>query len=388
MQLGARRPKFLFLQHSSLFESFGGVEYYMDDLLVSATEVYGSGQVHTVIPQRCDLIDLPKRPYAFHLVPMNQKGLLSKWNNRYSRSYFKVAKALLESVRPSFLVNCHVSLGPLTYLLHRLSGIPYFTCVYGIDCWGNLWPQDEWCLRHSSRIISISKWTKDILVKRGYPDDQIKIIHPRLGTVFETVVPKMRELETFTMLTISRLDAHEKYKGHDHVLQALNILRPLLKTLGLKYIIQGEGTDRPRLERMATEFQLESFVEFHRAVKDREELSSLYQQGDLFIMPSRFGRWAGRWRGEGFGIVYVEAAVFAIPSIAYDCGGATDIIEHEKTGWLVAPDNIGALAKTIEHCARNPLEVRQVGLRARERVLEVFSRFATSREMMAAFDSF
>ena len=101
-------------------------------------------------------------------------------------------------------------------------------------------------------------------------------------------------------------------------------------------------------------------------------------------MPSRFGKWEGKWRGEGFGIVYLEAAAFGLPSIAYDCGGATDIISAGVNGWLVVPDSITDLANAIAQAAKNPKLVFEMGKKAHEMVMARFTRTQFAQQLKLA----
>jgi glycosyltransferase involved in cell wall biosynthesis len=373
----------LFLQHASIFEQFGGVEYYLDDFIRLANAEYQG--VCTVVPTSKTITTA--RHYRWEGVPRAQSRWLRKIQNRFFGGLYRRAGQLIREVKPTFIFNAHVSLGPLCYLLGKQTGLPVVTCVYGIDAWGDLFPQDEWCLRRSERIISISHWTKKILVDRGYDPEKIDIVHPLLPANFEPAPrAKVKTRDALTLLSVSRLDASEQYKGQDHVLRALAQLRNSDPQLRFHYIIQGEGSDRPRLETLTRALGIEATVEFRNSIRDREALREVYQEADLFIMPSRFGKWDGSWKGEGFGIVYVEAASMEVPSLAYDCGGATDIIRHGETGWLVEPDQIGGIAATLRTLAQNPERLRQTGEKARAWVLRAFTTQPVTHQIERAFD--
>ncbi|MBM4318320.1 MAG: glycosyltransferase family 4 protein, partial [Deltaproteobacteria bacterium] len=109
---------------------------------------------------------------------------------------------------------------------------------------------------------------------------------------------------------------------------------------------------------------------------------------DIFIMPSRFGYWNNSWKGEGFGIVYVEAALFGIPSIAYRCGGVTDIIEDQKNGILVEPDNVEELAEAIIGLGQDKQRIVELGESARKMALQQFTPEKIQLEMKNAFNSY
>ncbi len=368
--------KILALQTTSVFEQYGGVEYYLDDLLKAFASIHGSESIVSIIPQRAPFRTFPvasSDTYRTVAVPSARTGLLRRFQNRLP--FQLILRALTESrqLRPDRILCGHVSLGPAVYCLSKWLRVPYISVVYGIDCWGNLFPQDEWCLRRSDKIISISHWTKNQLVERGYPPSKIEVIHPIIAA---DLVNKRRvhaPNKTFSLLTVSRLDSRERYKGHDDVLEALAQLRKRSKDRSFRYTIQGSGDDRSRLIQKTQDLNLSDWVDFVDATHSRSELRLLYAKADLFIMPSRFGIWDGRWRGEGFGIVYAEAGALGVPSIAYRCGGATDIIEHGKTGLLVTPDNIPELAHSMEYCMDNPDQLAALGENARVRVNSLFT---------------
>jgi phosphatidylinositol alpha-1,6-mannosyltransferase len=380
--------RLLWLQSSSVFEGFGGIEYYLDDLITSACEIWGADSQEAMVPQRGKMADLP-RPYAITAVPFSASPWMAKLQNRFSIPFLTAAIRRVRESQPDYIVCGHVALGPLTALVSYWTGVPYLSCVYGIEAWGNLQPQDEWALRRSSGILSISHWTKKILTERGFDPALIEIIHPRLDHRLENRPLPVRAAASspLQLLTVSRLDANEQYKGHDHVLHALSLLRARAPELKFAYTIQGDGNDRARLENLVVGWHLQDSVQFIGRVADRLELDARYAAADVFVMPSRFGKWDRRWRGEGFGIVYLEAAAFGVPSLAYDCGGVTDILRNGEDGVLVAPDDISALADALESLARNPERRQELGLAAHATLQQRFTREAVSREIVNAFEA-
>jgi glycosyltransferase involved in cell wall biosynthesis len=153
------------------------------------------------------------------------------------------------------------------------------------------------------------------------------------------------------------------------------------------YTIQGKGDDRQRLEQLAFYLGLKDHVTFLDKLEKREDLETLYRNSDLFVMPSRFGCWDGRWRGEGFGIVYVEAAALGVPSLAYQCGGVTDIIESNLNGVLVQPDNIEGLSKALLDLHDQREKLASLGTKAKELALLKFSPDAIRKELEEVLSS-
>lgn len=369
--------RILCLQQSSIFENYGGIEYYLHDFLTLTSQILGSESVLSLIPQRQPNFESASTTYQVRPVPYPGSSLLKKVENRIPTLLFTSAIESAQTFKPDIILVGHVSLAPLAQALSLRLKIPFWTIAYGLEVWGSAGFITDWAFRKSQKIISISHWTKNILVARGFPASSIEIVHPALQPVFHQKTPKPFSLEAekpLKLLTVSRLDPHEQYKGHDHVLEAMSKIKKEKPDVLPNYTIQGRGLDKERLERLVFFHGLQDHVRFLDKLSTREELENLYRECDLFVMPSRFGCWNGRWRGEGFGIVYVEAAALGIPSVAYNCGGVTDIIESGMNGILVEPDNVKALADTFIQLHQDRVQLKTLGLKARETALRNFSQ--------------
>lgn len=382
--------KILCLQQSSVFEAYGGIEYYLHDLLTLTQKLLGPNSVTTLVPKRNGPFHLVTTDYQVVPVPYTFSGKVQKIENRLSPKMISQALLLAQKEKPQLIWVGHVSLAPMGYALSKIMRIPFWTMAYGLEVWGGLGLPTEWALRKSEAIVSISRWTQDILIARGFQNTQIHVVHPCLQPGFEAKPLKCYDLSSNTplkLLTISRLDASEQYKGHDHVIQALGILKKSHPHLVPHYTIQGDGNDRERLEQLVFFTGLQEHVKFVGRAENREQLEQLYRNSDVFVMPSRFGCWEGKWRGEGFGIVYAEAAALGVPSIAYQCGGVTDIIQNEITGFLLEPDNIQGLADLLLELTHNRAGIQEVGQRAQKHVQEHFSAQSMKLQIANALNS-
>jgi glycosyltransferase involved in cell wall biosynthesis len=145
------------------------------------------------------------------------------------------------------------------------------------------------------------------------------------------------------LLTMGRQSVSDRYKGTDRVIEALPEL--LREQPDLVFLIAGDGSDRPRLERLAREHGVTEAVRFVGWVPDRE-LPDLYRLADVFVMPST---------AEGFGIVYLEAAASGVPVVASAAGGAPDALRDGLLGVLVDPEKPENLVRGIhEALHRHP----------------------------------
>jgi phosphatidylinositol alpha-1,6-mannosyltransferase len=136
--------------------------------------------------------------------------------------------------------------------------------------------------------------------------------------------------DAFVILTVGRLAAAERYKGHDRVIPALKLL--LDAGMNPVYLIAGDGDDRPRLEALARECDVSSRVCFLGHVP-RDALPNLYRAAQLFVLPSL---------GEGFGIVLLEAMACGTPAVGLAHGGAMDALCDGELGQALEVDDVRA----------------------------------------------
>jgi glycosyltransferase involved in cell wall biosynthesis len=76
---------------------------------------------------------------------------------------------------------------------------------------------------------------------------------------------------------------------------------------------------------------------------------------------------------EDFGIAMAEAQACGTPVVGLAAGGAVDIVEPGVTGWLVEPDDAGALAGALAEAMGDPVERRRRGRRAWRAARERYS---------------
>ena len=125
-------------------------------------------------------------------------------------------------------------------------------------------------------------------------------------------------------------------------------------------MLVGDGGDRPRLEQLARDLGVSEHVHFLRGLH-AEQLFACYANCDVFALPSR---------GEGFGLVFLEAMALAKPVIGGAHGGIPDIVEDGVTGLLVPHGDVERLAEALESLFNNPVGARGMGERGRDRAAE------------------
>jgi len=178
----------------------------------------------------------------------------------------------------------------------------------------------------------------------------------------------------FLIASVNRLVPR---KGMDRLIRAVALTRQRRRAGSraggssdeVQVVVAGVGRDARRLKRLAA--SLRAPVHLPGRLSD-DDVADLYGAADLMVMPCN-SRWLGLEQ-EGFGIAFLEAAAAGIPQIAGRSGGAHEAVDHRRTGLILDnPDDIEALARSIEFMIDNPVERRRMGHAARLRAVEEFN---------------
>jgi len=147
------------------------------------------------------------------------------------------------------------------------------------------------------------------------------------------------------IMTLGRLDARERQKGIDEVIEVMPSL--LVDTPDIRYVIVGEGDDRPRLEAKVKLLDLTDKVVFCGRVSD-EEKADHYRLCDVFSL-------AGRQ--EGFGIVLLEALACGAPVVASELDGSRDAVLDGELGELANPNDPASLQLALLRALAKPRHI-------------------------------
>jgi len=143
----------------------------------------------------------------------------------------------------------------------------------------------------------------------------------------------------------------------------------------VKFIIVGEGGAREYLLREASYFGVADRVLFMGFVEEKT-LTSIYRVSDVAVVPSLY---------EPFGITALEAMAAKVPLVASDTGGLTEIVEHDKTGVKVYPDNSDSLAWGILRVLGDQAYAETIRENAYQKVVKVFDWNTIADETIAEY---
>jgi glycosyltransferase involved in cell wall biosynthesis len=223
-------------------------------------------------------------------------------------------------------------------------------------------------LRGASWIAANSRHTESLLEKWRIPSERIQVINPPISdeVMRESyfLKPMSRKGDDLNLLTVCRL---VRGKGIDIVMRALKILSG--RGVPYRYVIGGDGPEQRSLQALADELGLRDKVQFNGYVTG-EAKWRLFRNADVFAMPSRADSESEQ---ESFGIAFVEAAAFGVPSVGSRIGGIPEAVLDGETGILVPQDSPLDLANALTFFYRQPEKRQEMGGVARERARRQFS---------------
>jgi phosphatidylinositol alpha-1,6-mannosyltransferase len=296
-----------------------------------------------------------------------------------------VAAALRRGRAYDLVICSHVSVSPVARILHRLFRIRYMVLAHGIEVWGELGPRRLEALRGADRVPSVSKFTaRRLVAEQRVAEDRVKVVYPAVDPGLLRRVPAEdvahRVDAPLRLLTVARLSAQERYKGCDAVIAALPHVAARIGRVG--YAIVGDGDDRPRLEALARDRGVSEIVEFVGRVAP-DGLAAQYLACDVFVMPSTAVLRPDDPKGEGFGIVYLEAAAFRRPVVAGAGGGAPEAVRDGITGIVVDGHDERAVSAALVRLGEDPTLRSRMGAAGRAWVLDGFTFDRFKRDVAA-----
>ena len=199
-------------------------------------------------------------------------------------------------------------------------------------------------LNNADIIVSNSNYTKSLAINVGVVPEKIIVINPGIDEVKSIDKKYIIEAEKFLknksprLITVSRYD---KRKNHEKIIMALRNLKQIYPKI--IYTCIGYGEEEENIKKLVRELKLEDNVLFFKNISQNLK-NAFISVSDVFVMPSIIYKKSV----EGFGISYIEAAQYGVPSIGGKDGGAADAILHKKTGLICDGNNLDEIYSSIQ----------------------------------------
>lgn len=253
------------------------------------------------------------------------------------------------SCRPDVILSLHLVAAPGAWVLARALRRPWVQWVHAMEM-----PRKpalaRFAVRRASAVIAVSGYSRSLALHAGADRGRVRVVSP--GVDLDREPNTQGRADRPTVLTVARL--RERYKGHDTLARAMPLVGA--RVPGARWVVVGDGPLRGPLEAMARDTGANA--RFIGGASDTERDRWL-DRAHVFCMPSRLP--GGRFAGEGFGIVFLEAGLHELPVVAGDVGGACDAVAHGETGLLVDPTDHVALADALTEVLTDPQRAARMG---------------------------
>jgi len=323
----------------------GGVEI---ETLEIAGAILTAGGRPIIVSAKGELSNHPRaKGILLKTLPLNTKNPFKMWKNAQLLKKLileeKVDIVHARSRRPAWSA----------FKAAKETGRPFITTYHGAYKAGSIFKTFfNSVMSMGDRVIAISPFIEQHIKKiyarfSWFDPSKVRLI-PR-GIDLKTFDPKnidpkkvehLRKKwnipkESRLILLPGRIS---KSKGQDTLIEALSFMKRGNYITILLGSALGHENYRDHLLRFASSLGLEGNIRWEPALTD---IAPTYQLADVIVCPSHVP--------EAFGRLIVEAQAMGKPIIATCHGAACDIIEDEKTGWLVPPEDARALAKALNH---------------------------------------
>ena len=252
-----------------------------------------------------------------------------------------IAAAVKEGISNQLIILSHVNLLVVGYLVKLISPKTKVVLIaHGIEVWRVFPKWKKMMLNKYDLILPVSEFTKTRMMELyDIPEKKLTVLNNCLDPFLPLPLKAKKNdrlLQLYginendtVLFTLTRMAKGERYKGYDHVIQAVFELRHIKPSI--KYLIVGkyDESEKARLDEIITSLSLQGNIILTGFIPD-DEIAVHFNLADIYIMPSQ---------KEGFGIVFIEALYYGKPVIAGNIDGSVDALKNGIFGLLVNPTN-------------------------------------------------
>jgi glycosyltransferase involved in cell wall biosynthesis len=221
--------------------------------------------------------------------------------------------------------------------------------------------QSQFLLTNTAKVVCVSEGVKKHLEKLGFKSDKIGVIYNGIATddfaSLQNTVYAGREANVVMVARFAR------QKDHATLIRAAKILKN--ENSPAQVLLIGGGKQKYQEQNIALSRKL-GLVETVRFLnrKTREEIQQLLGRNKIFVLSTHH---------EGLPLALIEAMAAGCVVIASKVDGVSELIEHGKSGFLVPPQDPGALAQTIKMVLNDEKIAAEVAAAGREKAIKDFN---------------
>lgn len=337
----------------------GGEKWHLENAILLSENNYN---VSFIANKKAVLFDKLSHNKKIKLFGLN----IGKWSAFNSIKVYKIAKFINENKIDAIFINNPNDL-KLIAMAMKFTAVKHLIYRRGSDIPIKNSFTNRILFRNSvthmiansvatSKSININSKERDL-----FPKEKIKILYNHINFTEnlsrENLLYQKKDSEELILGNVGRIDK-QKYQ------EFLVYVSERLITLGIKHkiIIAGTGKLETKLKQLIKDKKLEKQFIFSGFLND---VSVLYNTVDLFLLTSLW---------EGFGYVIAEASAHKKPTIAFNISSMPELIEDNKTGFIVPLNNLNVFCEKIIYFYENRIQLKMFGDSAYEFSKEKFSK--------------
>ena len=282
-------------------------------------------------------------------------------------SYFQAVpliRKIIEDFKPDIL---HAHYATSYGLIGALSGFhPFIISVWGSDVYD--FPYRSFfhkiLLKHNLRKADIILSTSNTMA------DQVRKFTPKdiLVTPFGIDLKRFYKNRKINKqinneIVIGTVKTLNKTYGIDYLIRAFKILSDRNLNINMKLLIVGGGPMEKELKKLTVDLKIDDRTLFTGNIQ-QDKVPEYLNMLDIYVALSI---------NESFGVAIIEAGACELPVVVSSVGGLVEVVENEKTGFIVAPKNSLEAANAIEKLVLSEVTREEFGKNARNRINELYN---------------
>ena len=282
------------------------------------------------------------------------------------------------------LIHAHTVMpdGFAALLLGQEFSLPVVCTVHGSDV--KLYPRrnratrwaTQWALRGLPQLVAVSNDLKQSIFNLAGVGS-VNVLHN--GANPKTFARMSREEARRTLALPSTIPI-VLFVGNLVPIKGLQFLLRAIAHLhfyGLQLFLVGDGEERTLLAALAQQLGISTVCHFV-GFRPHDEVSVWLSAADCLVLPSL---------SEGMPTILVEAMFSQTPIVATSVGGVPEVIEHNRSGLLVAAGDADALAAAIARVLTQPQAASQMAKNASDRAVNNLTWETNAREMVRIYET-
>ena len=225
--------------------------------------------------------------------------------------------------------------------------------------------------KRMSKIISVSKYVKEVILELGINPSKVKLIyngtnlnqfHPDIKG--DKIKNKLNLEDKFIILTVRKFFYR---KGLQYLIKAISLVKK--KIPNIKLVIIGYGPYESSLKSLTNKLALQDYILFLGKIQNLN-LPPYYAASDIFVIPSLV---------EGFGVAAAEAMAMELPLISTNIKGLIEVSDSTNA-IIVPPANESAISDAIIKLWQDPRLREELGKNGRQKILNLFNWTRAAKE--------